>query len=389
MLEALDVWKGPGAMEVRVDLEPNSPAPFAEGDVLLVFLERGETLAGRYGESTEAMTREELLEAGVDEVNVAQLLEENVKGRESALRFEKWAAGRWLHVSNRMLPESDAERDALEKLIRAAARLQAGGTVSFEDRIEWLVSVVEQPAFRDEALYSLLPDESSLTSEQLARLAGAFLRAPAVDASDILMLDLLARYPGAEVDMAAASVIEAALRMARIPAWATPMVAAALHRYGDDFSERIGRDDRGPFGPPHLHGWRHGNAADHMGRRPPRPRHPGSASGRAGSPGNAGLRSVALRRRLTPVLRFPSMKPKRYVRLTEPMVRDGGTLRPASWDEALDRAAEGFRRVREARGGEAIGLFSCSKATNEVNYLAQKFARVALGSNNIDSCNRT
>jgi formate dehydrogenase major subunit len=81
------------------------------------------------------------------------------------------------------------------------------------------------------------------------------------------------------------------------------------------------------------------------------------------------------------------MKP--YVRLTEPMVRDGGRLRPASWDEALERAAEGFRRVRESRGGEGIGLFSCSKATNEVNYLAQKFARVALGTNNIDSCNRT
>jgi len=81
------------------------------------------------------------------------------------------------------------------------------------------------------------------------------------------------------------------------------------------------------------------------------------------------------------------MKP--YVRLTEPMVRDGGRLRPATWDEALERAAEGFRRVRESRGGEGIGLFSCSKATNEVNYLAQKFARVALGSNNIDSCNRT
>jgi formate dehydrogenase major subunit len=81
------------------------------------------------------------------------------------------------------------------------------------------------------------------------------------------------------------------------------------------------------------------------------------------------------------------MKP--YVRLTEPMVRDGGRLRPASWDEALERAAEGFRRVRESHGGEGIGLFSCSKATNEVNYLAQKFARVALGTNNIDSCNRT
>jgi formate dehydrogenase major subunit len=82
-----------------------------------------------------------------------------------------------------------------------------------------------------------------------------------------------------------------------------------------------------------------------------------------------------------------AMKP--YVRLTEPMVREGGSLRTASWDEALDRAAEGFRRVRERKGAEAIGLFSCSKATNEVNYLAQKFARAVLGTNHIDSCNRT
>ena len=81
------------------------------------------------------------------------------------------------------------------------------------------------------------------------------------------------------------------------------------------------------------------------------------------------------------------MKP--YVRLTEPMVREGGRLRPASWDEALDRAAEGFRRVKDEKGAGAIGLFSCSKATNEVNYLAQKFARSVLGTNHIDSCNRT
>jgi formate dehydrogenase major subunit len=78
-----------------------------------------------------------------------------------------------------------------------------------------------------------------------------------------------------------------------------------------------------------------------------------------------------------------------YVRLTEPMVREGGRLRPASWDVALDRAAEGFRRVKEEKGPGAIGLFSCSKATNEVNYLAQKFARSVLGTNHIDSCNRT
>ena len=80
---------------------------------------------------------------------------------------------------------------------------------------------------------------------------------------------------------------------------------------------------------------------------------------------------------------------KSYTRLTEPLIREGGKLRPASWDEALDAAAAGFRRVRDAHGGEALGLFSCSKATNEVNYLAQKFARVALGTNSIDSCNRT
>lgn len=80
---------------------------------------------------------------------------------------------------------------------------------------------------------------------------------------------------------------------------------------------------------------------------------------------------------------------KPYTRLTEPMVRENGRLRPATWDEALDRAAAGFAAARQRHGAQASGLFSCSKATNEVNYLAQKFARVVLGSNNVDSCNRT
>ena len=39
--------------------------------------------------------------------------------------------------------------------------------------------------------------------------------------------------------------------------------------------------------------------------------------------------------------------------------------------------------------GESFGMFSCSKATNETNYIAQKFARTVMHSNNIDSCNRT
>ena len=75
-------------------------------------------------------------------------------------------------------------------------------------------------------------------------------------------------------------------------------------------------------------------------------------------------------------------------RLTKPLVRDGGRLREASWEEALERAAAGFARV-ESEGETAFGMFSCSKTTNEMNFVAQKFARVVMGSNNIDSCNRT
>jgi formate dehydrogenase major subunit len=74
-------------------------------------------------------------------------------------------------------------------------------------------------------------------------------------------------------------------------------------------------------------------------------------------------------------------------RLTQPLVRDGGELRVASWNEALDRAAAGFRKALDE--GTMTGLFSCSKTTNELNFAAQKFSRVALRSNNIDSCNRT
>ncbi len=79
----------------------------------------------------------------------------------------------------------------------------------------------------------------------------------------------------------------------------------------------------------------------------------------------------------------------KYVRLTQPLVREDGVLRPASWDEALDRAAAGLAAARARGATTSFGMFSCSKATNEMNYMAQKFARAVMGSNNIDSCNRT
>ena len=82
---------------------------------------------------------------------------------------------------------------------------------------------------------------------------------------------------------------------------------------------------------------------------------------------------------------------KPYMRLTQPLVRDtkDSDLRPASWDEALDRVVTGLQAAKAAHGPTTFGTFSCSKATNEVNFAAQKFSRTILGSNNVDSCNRT
>jgi len=76
------------------------------------------------------------------------------------------------------------------------------------------------------------------------------------------------------------------------------------------------------------------------------------------------------------------------VRLTEPLVREGGSLRPASWEEALTMAAAGFEAARR-NGPQAFGMFSCSKTTNEMNFMAQKFTPPVMHSNNVDSCNRT
>lgn len=76
-------------------------------------------------------------------------------------------------------------------------------------------------------------------------------------------------------------------------------------------------------------------------------------------------------------------------RLTQPLVRENGALRPASWDEALSRAAAGFARVKAEHGGDALATMSCSKASNEMNFMASKLTRVVFGTHNIDSCNRT
>jgi NADH-quinone oxidoreductase subunit G len=71
-------------------------------------------------------------------------------------------------------------------------------------------------------------------------------------------------------------------------------------------------------------------------------------------------------------------------RLREPLIKRNGRFEPATWEEAVDYAAQRLRRIRDQKGGQAIGVIGSNRTTNEENYLLQKFARTVLGTNNID-----
>jgi NADH-quinone oxidoreductase chain G len=71
-------------------------------------------------------------------------------------------------------------------------------------------------------------------------------------------------------------------------------------------------------------------------------------------------------------------------RLTEPLIRKHGRLVPATWEEAFEVVGKRFKEILDREGGRAIGVIGSTRTTNEENYLLQKFARVALGTNNVD-----
>ncbi|MGW0885473.1 formate dehydrogenase subunit alpha [Streptomyces sp. NPDC002671] len=75
-------------------------------------------------------------------------------------------------------------------------------------------------------------------------------------------------------------------------------------------------------------------------------------------------------------------------RLTRPLLRRDGRLEPVSWDEALGLAARGLRAAVDTDGPDAVAAISSARATNEENYLVQKFMRVVIGTNNVDNCSR-
>jgi formate dehydrogenase major subunit len=75
-------------------------------------------------------------------------------------------------------------------------------------------------------------------------------------------------------------------------------------------------------------------------------------------------------------------------RLTQPLIREKGRFRVATWDEALDLVAHRFSEIKKASGPDSLAFISSAKCTNEESYLMQKLARAVIGTNNIDNCSR-
>ena len=75
-------------------------------------------------------------------------------------------------------------------------------------------------------------------------------------------------------------------------------------------------------------------------------------------------------------------------RVTEPLIRQGSDWKPVSWDRAIQYTADRLREIIERYGPDSVGVLGSARATNEDNYLAQKFARVVIGTNNVDCCAR-
>jgi predicted molibdopterin-dependent oxidoreductase YjgC len=75
-------------------------------------------------------------------------------------------------------------------------------------------------------------------------------------------------------------------------------------------------------------------------------------------------------------------------RLKTPLIRNNGDFREASWDEALDLVAKRLGEIKNESGPDSIMVLSSARITNEENYLAQKFTRAVIGTNNVDHCAR-
>jgi predicted molibdopterin-dependent oxidoreductase YjgC len=70
------------------------------------------------------------------------------------------------------------------------------------------------------------------------------------------------------------------------------------------------------------------------------------------------------------------------------LIKENGAFRKATWEEAIDLVAGKLKSIRDTHGGDSIGVFTSARITNEENYIAHKFTRAVLKTNNIDHCAR-
>lgn len=75
-------------------------------------------------------------------------------------------------------------------------------------------------------------------------------------------------------------------------------------------------------------------------------------------------------------------------RITQPMIRNGDSWQTVPWEQAINFVAQRLQKISGQHGPDAIGMLGSARATNEENYVTQKFARAVLGTNNIDCCAR-
>lgn len=77
-----------------------------------------------------------------------------------------------------------------------------------------------------------------------------------------------------------------------------------------------------------------------------------------------------------------------FMRLKSPLIKINGRFKKATWEKAIQYTADKFKSVIDTYGPDSVGVLVSAKITNEENYLAQKFARATLGTNNVDHCAR-
>lgn len=75
-------------------------------------------------------------------------------------------------------------------------------------------------------------------------------------------------------------------------------------------------------------------------------------------------------------------------RLKTPLIKENGSFREATWEEALDLTAKRLSAIKNEFGPDSVAGLSSARCTNEENYLFQKFMRAVIGTNNVDHCAR-